>query len=137
MKEIKLLKRVLKKRKRFTLQILVAFLITGSIGYGIDISEDFINESIIKEDNQTGLFLKADNLNIINNGVLLGNKFYFPSGWDTWGSGIEDHKSSGDGTSSSIGNIINSGFIKGYSHIIPILVLEMEFQVLVLVKIAL
>lgn len=116
MKEIKLLKRVLKKRKRITLQILVAFLITGSIGYGIDISEDFINETIIKEDNQTGLFLKADNLNIINNGVLLGNKFSFPSGWDTWGSGIEDHKSSGNGTSSSIGNIINSGFIKGYSQ---------------------
>lgn len=116
MKEIKLLKRALKKRKRFTLQILVAFLITGNIGYGIDISEDFINETIIKEDNQTGLFLKADNLNIINNGVLLGNKFSFPSGWDTWGSGIEDHKSSGDGTSSSIGNIINSGFIKGYSQ---------------------
>lgn len=116
MKEIKFLKRILKKRKSFTVQILIAFLITGNIGYGIETFEDFTNETIIKENNQTGLFLKANNLNIINNGLILGNKFYFQSGWDTWGSGIEDHKSSGDGTSSSIGNIINNGFIKGYSE---------------------
>lgn len=116
MKEIKFLKRILKKRKSFTVQILIAFLITGNIGYGIETFEDFTNETIIKENNQTGLFLKANNLNIINNGLILGNKFYFQSGWNTWGSGIEDHKSSGDGTSSSIGNIINNGFIKGYSE---------------------
>ncbi|MGL4865651.1 MAG: hypothetical protein ACRCX3_14150, partial [Cetobacterium sp.] len=116
MKEIKLLKGLLKKRTKLTLSTLVIFLITGSIGYGIETFEDFTNETIIKENNQTGLFLKADNLNIINNGVILGNKFSFQSGWDTWGSGIEDHKSSGDGTSSNIGNIINNGFIKGYSE---------------------
>lgn len=116
MKEIKFLKRILKKRKSFTVQILIFFLITGSIGYGIEVSEDYKNEIIIKESEETGLFLKGDNLNITNNGVILGNRVSFPSGWSTWGSGIEDHKSSGAGTSSSIGNIINNGFIKGYSH---------------------
>lgn len=132
MKELKLLKRVLKKRTKLTLSILVIFLITGSIGYGVDIFEDFTNEGIIKENNQTGLFLKSDNLNIINNGILLGNKFSFPSNWDTWGSGIENHKSSSDGTSSSIGNIINSGLIKGYSQYNAYSgVLEMGLQVLV------
>ena len=64
MKEIKFLKRILKKRKSFTVQILIAFLITGNIGYGIETFEDFTNETIIKENNQTGLFLKANNLNI-------------------------------------------------------------------------
>ena len=96
---------------------LVVFFITGSISYGIDLYEDFINETIIKEINQTSLFLKNDNLNITNNGVLIGNKISFPSGrWDTWGSGIESHKSSADGTSSSIGSITNFGLIKGYSR---------------------
>ena len=69
MKEIKFLKRILKKRKKFTVQILIAFLMTGNIGYGIDIFEDFVNETIIKEDNGTALFLKNDYLNITD--VLL------------------------------------------------------------------
>ena len=103
MKEIKFLKRILKKRKSFTVQILIAFLITGNIGYGINIFEDFVNETIIKEDNGTALFLKNDYLNITNIGVISG-RFADTSTFYDSGNGIN---------AKNIGEISNSGIISG------------------------
>lgn len=95
---------------------LLMMLLLGNQGYGIEVNSDFDNEEIIKESNQTAIFLTGEKINIKNSGTVIGNKLRFPSGsWDTWGNGIGSHKSSADGTSSSIGNVINSGLIKGYS----------------------
>ena len=91
MKEIKLLKRALKKRKRFTLQILVAFLITGSVGYGIDISEDFVNEDVITNNvgyGINGINVITDGVSITNNGTILSNNFGVFNSKNIMNSGI-------------------------------------------------
>ncbi|MGL5902310.1 MAG: hypothetical protein ACRCZO_06435, partial [Cetobacterium sp.] len=103
MKELKRLKGLLKKRTELTLSTLVIFLITGNIGYGIDIYEDFINEDFINEDNQTALYLKNDNLNITNRGSISGH-FVESLTFSDLGNGIN---------AKDIGHIRNSGIISG------------------------
>ena len=110
MKELKLLKELLKKRQNITVPIIGLFLITGNLGYGIDIYEDYINENVLVEIDKNGLDLKSNNLNITNNGTIsalsLEDDFEMrPSD----GNGISSEPYSGIG----LGNIFNNGIIKG------------------------
>lgn len=108
---------LLKSRIKIIKFLLVIFLVTGNIGYGMEVTSDLINENIIKEENQTAVFLNGEKLNITNYGTISGKRISFSSNWDnTWGNGIGGHKASGNKTNSSIGNIINLGIINGYSH---------------------
>ena len=63
MKELKLLKGLLKKRTKLTLSTLVIFLITGSIGYGVEI----VNDTVIKID---------EIINTTDPYILVGNKYH-------------------------------------------------------------
>jgi len=92
-----LLKRVLKKRKRFTLQILVAFLIIGKIGYG---EENIKNEIIVNN----GVKITQEEINIDNKGTI------FSIGEE--GVGISKRSSS---YSPIIESIKNSGIVSGTS----------------------
>lgn len=92
-----MLKRVLKKRKRFTLQILVAFLIIGKIGYG---EENIKNEIIVNN----GVKITQEEINIDNKGTI------FSIGEE--GVGISKRSSS---YSPIIESIKNSGIVSGTS----------------------
>lgn len=92
-----MLKRVLKKRKRFTLQILVAFLIIGKIGYG---EENIKNEIIVNN----GVKITQEEINIDNKGTI------FSIGEE--GVGISKRSSS---YSPIIESIKNSGIVSGSS----------------------
>ena len=128
MKEVKLLKGILKKRKNITLSVLVLFLITG----GISLANNFLNEEYIgslKEFNQNteiintgvvssktfalynnlGLFNQEVTLDIINQGVVLGNN----------GAGImqrifdKTNMNNSIDLNNSMGNIFNNGVVLG------------------------
>ncbi|MGL4901940.1 MAG: beta strand repeat-containing protein, partial [Cetobacterium sp.] len=106
MKELKLLKGLLKKRTKLTLSTLVIFLITGSIGYSIEITENFINEGSIVEIDGNGVNISSVGINIINSGIISGESITSTSSTFS-GNGVYSR--------SSIGTITNSGIISGES----------------------
>ncbi|MEG0584595.1 MAG: autotransporter domain-containing protein, partial [Cetobacterium sp.] len=129
MKNIKLLKVILKKRKDVTLPVLVLFLITGSIGYGVSIENKFVNEEVKKEtvkfessiesfnnmgsiiSNGEGLFIKTalgDSLNentIKNSGLIKSNRRgIFFNGSET--IGVKEIKNTGAIMNETFGAIV-------------------------------
>ena len=57
---------MLKNRQKVTMAVLVLFLITGKLNYGIDISEDLINKETVINNEGNGINIIADGLNVIN-----------------------------------------------------------------------
>ena len=97
MKDIKLIKGKLKKRRNITISILVLFLITGKIGYG---EKNIKNEIIVNN----GVKITQEEINIDNKGTI------FSIGEE--GVGISKRSSS---YSPVIESIKNSGIISGTS----------------------
>lgn len=97
MKDIKLIKGKLKKRRNITISILVLFLITGKIGYG---GENIKNEIIVNN----GVKITQEEINIDNKGTI------FSIGEE--GVGISKRSSS---YSPIIESIKNSGIVSGTS----------------------
>lgn len=97
MKDIKLIKGKLKKRRNITISILVLFLITGKIGYG---EENIKNEIIVNN----GVKITQEEINIANKGTI------FSIGEE--GVGISKRSSS---YSPIIESIKNSGIVSGTS----------------------
>ncbi|MGL4863554.1 MAG: autotransporter domain-containing protein [Cetobacterium sp.] len=64
------LKHCLKRKVSITEALLVSFLITGSLGYSMDITEDYVHDNVITE----GVHILKENGNIINNGSIVSNK---------------------------------------------------------------
>ena len=92
MKEIKFLKRILKKRKNVTVSVLVTFLITGVISY----SDEILNKTII----ENGLNIETNDKSIYNTGRIVNNE----------GTAIFRYNDKGD---SKINFIENRGRILG------------------------
>ena len=105
MKELNLLKGLLKNRSNITIPILGLFLITGSIGYGINISEDFTNEEIVMNNDGNAINVIVDGLNITNTGTIKGNTLKNPGA----GNGISNAYKA----ENILGNIRNTGVIQG------------------------
>lgn len=97
MKEIKFLKRILKKRKSFTVQILISFLITGNIPIWANLIEN--NDIIL-----SGYRIYDKNLN--NTGTI--SNFIDDFSVSLEGNGITSNQS-------TFKNLENLGLIKGYS----------------------
>lgn len=127
MNEIKILKRLLKKKVKITNLLLTVFFITGNITCAIDITNNYINDGILNENinliettakfTNNGLiqFSKFNNSvdggEIINNGLILDTTFNLSKG-------IQNFSNKGTifGKNNSIkgkntANILNEGII--------------------------
>lgn len=94
------LKGIFKNKVRVTDAFLVFFLITGSMGYGMDTYQDYTNEGTIIEEGN-GINLQVGGLNITNNGIISG----YISSEDYSGNGIFSYQSAM--------YIVNNGVIYG------------------------
>lgn len=99
-------KRILKNKINMTASLLGLFITKGNLGYGFDLSKDFINEETIVNIDGNGLDIIVEGLNITNSGVISGSSLIVQENLYT-GNGISSGK--------SIKNIDNSGIISGVS----------------------
>ena len=113
----KSLKRFLKRKAKITMGFITAFLITGSVGYALTITEDQIkdntwtNESKIEEQVEVSESLLDKEVNLVNKGEIISNN-----------ENKEDVKNLGNGIglyvekdslNFKLGNITNNGIISG------------------------
>ncbi len=102
MKELKLLKALLKRRQNITVPILALFIISSRMGYGVNITENVNNEGIIEESATSALDIRAHDLSITNQGTLISDT----TTNGTSGINIRSFK---------VNQIENNGIIKSFS----------------------
>ena len=109
----KSLKRFLKRKAKITIGFITAFLITGSVGYSLSITEsDLVNNTYTNNDKIEGLGVAIEDVgyekvNIINNGEIseIGDGYYSTAFAVTSPYEVQTF----------IGNITNTGTISSYS----------------------
>lgn len=62
----KVLKAVIKRKVKITEALIVSFLITGNIGFALDISSDLVNDGLVTNANLTN-----QGLSISNEGIMM------------------------------------------------------------------
>ena len=111
----KSLKRFLKRKAKITMGFITAFLITGSVGYALTITEDQIkdntwtNESKIEEQVEVSESLLNKGINISNNGTINSKGNATNNKYSFLGNGIFISDNA------NIEIISNKGLITGYS----------------------
>ncbi|WP_297406947.1 autotransporter outer membrane beta-barrel domain-containing protein [uncultured Cetobacterium sp.] len=104
----KQLKGYLKRRYKINLSLLVVFLITGQLGYSLDIYEDWINNGTLNET----INIMLPKVNITNNGIINSDSNNLEYSKNAILSVCNNYNSN----HSSIGNIFNNGVLRGYSN---------------------
>jgi hypothetical protein len=100
-------KKKISERLKIGSLITALFIVSSSIGYGIEITEDFINGNIVKD----GLNIEGEKISIINNGVIAAQ---YDDYNDAGGNGItiREERMSSDEPGSLL-KVVNNGMIKG------------------------
>lgn len=106
----KQLKKYSKGKYKINLNLLVTFLITGQIGYSLEIYEDWVNNGTLNET----VNIKLPEITIVNNGVISENS----DNSNYAGNGIFSYSFSHNNSNSLINNIHNHGIIMGSSYAI-------------------
>ena len=113
----KSLKRFLKRKAKITMGFITAFLITGSVGYALTITEDQVkdntwtNESKIEEQIEVSESLLYKRVNISNKGEIIANEEITDK--NPTGNGINIFFEQKNEINFKLGNIINNGIISG------------------------
>lgn len=106
----KILKSAIKRKVKITEALIVSFLITGNIGYALDISTDLNNDGLF-----TNVNITAQDLNITNEGIISGYYDGSDSSISTLGNGISNENLASDNNNSNLfKKINNTGTIQGH-----------------------
>ena len=125
-KELKFLKRCLKRKINVTTSLLVIFLITGSIGYTKEINNEDIFSTVIVKDTEfenngsisvnsgSAVKLEKEGVNLTNNGIIKSNTEILEGNVETSIYSVGDDGISG----MSLKNLNNNGTIESSVNIV-------------------